>query len=258
MAKYKCTMLIQLSSGNQRVGGWSESLYIDRASMDLALAQVKRLALLRAAILPASAAIIGTRSTLVSNPGMAQSVPQNMPGVSGNPTDVPQMALLLKLFTVEGTQRGYIIRGIPDDYVKLGEYAPDTAFTAAMNSFQRGLTGWLVRARDRANPTLPLISVSDTGVVTTAAAHGLVLGNVISFYRTRNFKQDALKGNFTVDLVPTATTFRVTPWAGQPVTKGAYRRVTDPAFYSILEDSRIQRAVVRKVGKPFFQYAGRS
>lgn len=258
MAFYKVSMLIQLATGNNRVGGWSESLYLDKPDSGAALVAIKTLAVLRAATLPASARIIGTRATLPSNPGLSQAVPQALPGVVGNPNDVPQMALLVKLFTNEGTQRSLILRGIPDDFVKLGDYTPDTAYTAAMNAFLTGLTGYAVRSRDRANPTLPLMSVTAGGLVTTTADHALVVGNSVKFYRTNDSQGRAIKDTFRVSAVTDARTFTVVPWGGVPVLRGAVRKLSAPAFYTILNDSRPQRAVVRKVGKPFFQYVGRS
>jgi hypothetical protein len=247
-------MLFQDATDFPRVGGWSESFYAEGVSAGSAVASAAILGPKRAALLPTQAAIVGARATDPTTPGLSASLVINFPGTATLATDVPQMALLCKLYSVGGPTRQLILRALPDARVVNGEYQPSQAFTSALRVYFTGLNGYYVRGRNRAVPVIDIINVTSGGLLTTTSDVLWAAGDDLKFFRTRDRYGQSIKGNYRITTATDTRHFQLANWGGIEVTKGKVRRV---AFdYYPITNADSGRVIVRKVGKPFFGYVG--
>jgi len=278
MPATKVTLLFGLgtvdASGNAaRSAGWSESYYstLDIASPTLQT-QWTALAQARAGLLPANARIVGSRYQQVDPVGGSRSYDNVYPSNSTAANDLPGMALQWTLRSLTTpNQRSLILRGVPDGRVSQGEYVPTTAFNNALIAFFAQLkANWRFRSIDRAQLPVQIISVSDTGIVTTGAAHGLVAGDtaiVMSAVNTRGVKHTA---EVIVQAPVTATTFAVfvprlkrdeSPTAPfiYSTVRGRVRKkgILYPQIDINTEEIINPTATHRKAGSPFRKFRGR-
>lgn len=261
----KVTMLFTMSTNknntteNQvRVGGWSESWYIDKSPAETRLATIQ-LCIARANLLPAAAAIIGQRYQVVG--GGSSTGGRVFPGGYSPRGDIPQMALLC---TMAGTGvsnvRRFALRGIADLIVTEGEYAPGDIFRGNLDLFSRVLAEqqFRMRGRDLNVSTQTVVSIDNTGLVVTGAASGVAANQRVNFVRTRDIYRRPIKGNYLVDNVLGTTSFHVVGLAGRQTVGGFVRLVQPPVYPLMLGGSFAPgRIVPRKVGRPFNQYRGR-
>lgn len=257
MPTFKLTTLYQSATTSNRVGGWSETVYQTATSLAVAQSAAAAYALFRTPLLPNTSLCVGSRVSQVDSPGVSTSEIFNRPGTAGVLTDAPQMALLIRILSANGSRRNFMMRNLPDARVVSGEYVPVDTFTQVLNAFLSRLTSYQLRTRDKTVPIVSLVGVTDDGLVTTATDFGPVAGGFVEFYRTRDIYGQKIKGRFPIlgTPTPTQTVFKVGNWRGIAVDRGAVRKVV--FTFSNITATQIVRSVVRKVGRPFVGYSGR-
>jgi len=134
----------------QRQAGWSESWYATYGFNDRLVELFKRVMQKRALMLPASAAIVGSRYQEINGDTVGASTSRNIyySGVTGSENDMPQIALkYLVGATGQTNKKILILRGIPDSQVVNGEFSPSNTFRIATAAFLTEIgTGWCFRA----------------------------------------------------------------------------------------------------------------
>lgn len=269
----KMTMLIQHQTNVGgpagalvRLGGWSESWYQPGTN----IAAARTLAVngpgefgggileWRAALLPIGSRIVGQRYQLVDPRGPAQSDAQQYPGSSEDNADVPQMGLLLKVpGTGVGNIRNQILRGLPDVFVRLGEFAPTAAYTGLLQTFFLRLGDWHFRGRDLTQTAFTIISISSVGLVTTQLPHGYAINDRVRILRTLTAAGNVVGELAYVTVVNSATSFTLNVWTHGSSVGGTVRK--EVIIFPQVEDTAISisRVVTRRVGRPFVGYRGR-
>lgn len=272
MAVIKVTSLFELNTVPNpfsvgRVGGWSESWYYTGtiAQAKIAYNGGGGLAALRAALLPAGAAIVGQRYQQVDPPPVGASFSDGRlyPGAAGIISDIPQMALLINVRALVVTRsKLYMLRGVPDDYVKGGEYQPTPPYAAALTSFLNGLATWQFRATDPTLPVIPMTSLNmTTGQGVSAIPNGWAIGETIKFSGLRTVNNPAAPASREVrklTLTPDATHFNIQgSLVGNSYEQGRGQKVV--VIYPFVDpaSTTLNRVVVRKVGRPFDLFRGR-
>jgi len=272
MPHVKATMLFSLTTApdngldNARTGGWSESWYFSGTIAETVTAFTSgagALCPLRAALLPATASIMGQRYQTVDPlpVGAAISRARDFPGRPVLVTDVPQMALLISCVGVAVPNvKHFVMRGVPDENVVGGEFKPVVSYANALELFLAKLGTFKFKGMDS---TVPKIAVSEVntaaGTCTTKVPHNFVVGDRVRFTGLQNSQTvKSFSEERTVISIPTVNTFVfASQLIGFTYTIGFVRKKTtiyipvDPA------NSEVQRATVRKVGRPFDQYVGR-
>jgi len=190
MPIFKTTLLMQLATGTvapnpslRRIGGWSEGFYLNAIDFNSAIGFLNGgrnlpagLCELRAGLLPTSAQIVGQRVQQVSPIGRSQSLNSLWGGGSGMDCDVPQMALLTRIPSATGVHsRQYIIRGIPDQLVIDGEFAPTRDYTRALGRLFGLLSSFSLRTVALAGPANTIATVSSAGVIAFSVARPAAL-----------------------------------------------------------------------------------
>lgn len=264
MAKIKCTMLVQATSGsggagrNERVGGFSESYYSDSNEFAPSIAKFQLLCMQRANLMPSHCDIIGQRYQQVDPVGVSQSGNRVYTGKGREEQDVPTLALLCKAFTTNTSNvRQLILRGLPDDQCHFGNYAPTPAFVTDLTNFVRILgTGWTMRGLKKDNQLSPILSIVEPGLVTTTIAHGLNVDDKVSILRTTQPGGRQIGGVYTVLAAPSAKTFTIA-FSGDLPTKGGKARKYEVIYPPIGLVAAVG-VTNRKVGRSFFPYRGRA
>ena len=280
----KCTLLFQQASGqfsfgvigegfpqtDHRVAGWSESYYYDGPGGADLFARVTGQGLgagstslceARARLLPVQSGIVGQRYQQLDPKGRSQSGASRFPGSSGILNDVPQMALLCKIPTSDGLRiRQLVLRGIPDARVVNGEYQASQQFRADLQNFFNVLSGFSMRSLGLGLTNSKTGSIDASGLFTSSFDLPVyAVGDRIRFENFQNATGQRFFGNSTVKSVgPGPNQLVVQNWTLGALTGGRIFRY-DPS-YPFLDGSlaSISRIVVRKVGRPFDQYRGRS
>lgn len=269
----KMTMLIQHQTNVGgpagalvRLGGWSESWYQPGTNIAAARALAINgpgdfgggILAARAALLPTGSRVVGQRYQLVDPRGPAQSDAQQYPGISEENADVPQMGLLLKVpGTGVGNIRNQILRGLPDIFVRLGEFAPTAPFTALLTTFFLRLGDWYFRGRDLTQTAFTIISISSVGLVTTQLPHGYAVNDRVRILRTLTAAGNVVGMLGYVQAVNSATTFTLNVWTHGSAVGGTVRK--EVIIFPQVQDEgiSISRVVTRRVGRPFVGYRGR-
>lgn len=263
MPRFKCTALFELAtntSGQQvgrRIAGWSESLY-DSASFAQTQRDFRVLCQKRAAMLPIGARIVGQRYQEVDPVGSSQTDANQYPGQLQNTCDLPQVSILTSIGTSSAPNvRRMMLRGIPDDAVREGEYRPIPGFDDALIAYGRELQGFYFYARTLNAPqaTIDHIEANGAGVLESDVV--LTPGMYVRILRSINADGRRVGGRFRVVTGPTPQTFTLQGWPYGDCTKGKLR-VDQVSFLQMSGASfRIVRAVVRKAGRPFGQFSGK-
>jgi hypothetical protein len=272
----KATMLLQEtsnlsnpSSPQHRIGGWSESWYLNTNSFPAAIADMISptvpggpICQARAGILATSAAIVGVRFQAVAPlVGPSQSLAVAFPG-SWSSTIIglqPQIALLCKVPSL-GTPniRRMILRGLPPGVVNDGEFRDPGAFLPAFGVFAQSLSGVQFRGRDLSQPATRIIAISAAGVVTCEAAITVAPLQMVRILRTVNAAGTKIGGRFQVTSVgPGSNVFTLLNWTAGLTALGNVR--PDAIIYPTVDTNNIAigRLITRRVGRPFTQYRGR-
>lgn len=268
MANWKLTMIMQATTlGDvQRIGGWSESVYWDNMNSTV-VRDFLTLCQKRAALLGAQGAVVGQRYQQVNPVGGSSTggniFPSpwpagNIPGTgsTAGSSDLPQVALLCKARASGAANiRNVIIRGLPDDVVFQGRYSPWPAYNTALQDYFRELAGWQFRAHDLTQQRLPITSIDGAGVMILSQPATFAVNDVVSVQRTQGGSKPG--GNFAVATVTSSTQFTLRGWNLGEVTGGQAQKfvVTYPII--VANGITLSRAIVRKVGRPFFAWRGR-
>lgn len=271
MVATKVTLLfnaVTLNSAGQaeRTAGFSESYYstlgINDATLKLNWAN---LAIARANLMPANVSIIGSRYQTVDPVGGSRQYDNKYPPSTTVQNDLPGMALqwTVRSFNTPN-QRSLILRGIPDGRVVNGEYSPAANYAAALVAFFAELTTkWQFRAIDRTVLPVRIIDVV-AGLMTTAGAHGLNVGDIVNVMSTFVGTDPGVKSSYKafVRTVPSATTATLVPTEHVTLptsTGGKVRKVSIIyPFFAITNDEILTpTAIHRKAGAPFKKFRGR-
>lgn len=263
------TNLTQPTSPAHRIGGWSESWYVNSNSIQTAIADFISptvpggpICQARAGLLPSGGAIVGVRFQAISPAvGASQSLAVSFPGSwgSGSATAVPQVALLYKVPSL-GTPniRRMILRGLPSAIIQDGEFRDPGQWQINFPIFAQSLNGIQFRGRDLSQPTYKIIAIAADGTVTCEAAVTVVVNQMVRILRTLNNAGTKIGGRFQVTAVgPGSNVFKISPWIAGSTTLGTVR--PDVIIYPTVDylNISLSRAITRRVGRPFFQYRGR-
>ena len=266
MALFKCTALFSLTTGAtdneqpQRTAGWSESFYSDLASFADIQSNFKELCRLRAKMLPPACKIVGQRYQQVNPVGRAQTSAAIYPGAAGTATDIPQMALFIKLPAASTNNfRPTYLRGLPDARVVLGEFEPSLFFSQALTQWNVRATQFKFRAIDQVTFNYPLFQISQAGVFFTDGAHALVAGDKVSVLRALDDNGNQVGGKFRVIAPITSDSGVVDGWTFGACVGGRIRKnaIIYPQI-GLLDLQQLNgRVVTKKVGAPSAKYRGR-
>jgi hypothetical protein len=280
---YKLTNIFQVTTApvdpaaaNAHTGGWSES-YWTLSPFQTVVAQWNALTSARANLLPIQASSIGWRFQEYSmdknflTPKGTQAGPQRFPGRTGILTDLPQVALQIVTRSNAAPNRSNVVlRCMPDDQMTGGEYGPSPVFKGLVTTFQNllspatpGPVGFL--GRDQSQASVRVLAGSGTDGITIDAvpATGLVVGDYVRFNRIHDSFGRPVIGSFRVTTInpgvpPGSAVITVAGWpSGVVVSKASGTLRRDQLAFFSYKDSRVRRAVVKKVGSPFEKYRGR-
>lgn len=252
------------SSANPHSGGWSESVWLPNpisASDPL----IANFGASRARLLPGESAIIGFRLenyTIFGNkllPGGTSTGKLNLPGIPARLTGQPQDALQLSgQASAAPNTNHFTLRNIPDGVMSYGEYQPDSTYKGFMTTYTSaiafGVFGFI--GRDRSQPSAVVNQIAG-GVVTLAANVGGVANqDFLRLHRVYDNAGNPVKGSYLITAIAgNAYTLQGLP--AQAVGKpSGTARLDKIAFYNI-GSVTVDRAVSRKVGRPFEAYRGR-
>jgi hypothetical protein len=270
----KCTIFMQQTTNTSkpfsaihRVGGWSESYYFGGVDVNACIKAFQTgvggtlgLGPTRANLLANGAAIVGQRFQIVApSIGQSQSSSYTYTPTGSYVADQPQMALLIK---VPGNGvpniRRVILRGIPDQFIVDGEFAPNLDFLNLLGQFLAELSNWQFRGRDLTQPAFKIITIAIDGTVTCEAVPTFAVNQMVRVLRTMNSGGDLVGGRFQVTTTgPSPVAFKLLNWTQGACTGGTVR--ADAIIYPQMAGNlaSIGRAVVKKVGRPFVGYRGR-
>jgi len=265
MPTSKLTMLIEAQTNPQgtlqgsRVGGWSESWYLPFGATAQVLQQFTPLCIARARLLAASARIIGQRIQQVDpTVGASQVASRVFPGQSGLVTDVPQMAVIVKIPST-GTPniRQWLMRGLPDARVSSGEFDPAAKFTTDFTSFAAALEGYLFRGKNFLADQAEINYIDGTGQCFTNNPIVVTVGSLVDIMRTIDEEGNSVSGRFQVETVTSSTQFKLRRWDAIQTVGGKVRK-HEMTFLNIsVANITMGRVTLKKVGRPFTSYRGR-
>ena len=263
----KCTMLLQLNTtpadlgvASGRIAGWSESWYYD-GTVAAAKTNFELLCRHRAGGLPTSAAVIGQRYQTIGGGSVTHNV--RSPGNSGVTNDAPQMGVLCKMpGSGVANIRRMTFRGIPDAWITGGELNGAAGFNAWFNLMARRIAGdgWRFRGRDLARPTARIASIA-ARVLTLTDALAFGVGDYLQLRDVRTTTGRSVSGLYQVEATTGATnaTLRGFPATSTVELNGfASLNVIIYPTFAAAGEMQVVRSVVKKVGRPFDQYRGRS
>lgn len=268
---FKVTIIFELRTGTpstrSRLGGWTESHYIQ---VDDATEAARRVQVgtglfgsildARAALLPASSQIVGFKLQDVGPPvGRMYAIELIRPGKVGNPTDVPQMSVYLRVPTLGRVNVGkQELRGIPDGQVTFGAFTPDDAYKGSMTAYIRTLGAYQIRCVDFTQPSFLVKTISALGVATaTVNPLGFVVGDNVRVLRAQTASGRVGTETFITAIGGLGREFTLNYWPFGAATGGRIRK--QAIVYAPIDfaSTQPQRVSLRKVGRPFLEYRGR-
>lgn len=258
----KATWLFNGRSGvdvDSSVFGWSESWYTGRAGADLEAA-MDAISLVRAAILASGSFIVGYR--ISTGPGQAYVIRKSFkPPFANDGCNLPVDSALCQVNIVGSNNlKRFWLHNLPDSWINQATIAPDRIPFVRLTVKAYCDAGFGVRIQNQANAQIGVLSIDNTGLVTTIAAHGLAVGNECSFLRCSDINGRTIRGQWIVTTVPSATTFTVAHWPNLTVARSGKVRLTSFLYNNAVYpgDRSVIRGGSRKVGRPFFQSRGRA
>lgn len=270
MATYKATMILSGVTGDQADGpglqtesGWSESWYKDGtlAQVRTAMEVDNGLAQRRANLFPQNYLVAGLRYTQVVPPGASISIDKVFPGQLEVASDFPNLAYKFRVLASNLlNSRSVILRSVPDAAVVFGRYKPSVNRDTALTNFQSELAGWQFKAQDLSFNTFKILSINNTGLVTTKLPSGIAPGQEVTILRSHNSTTTALvHGIFGVLAVPSATTIQLAgDWTLGACVGGTIRRYA--IIYPSIQFTEYVTPNItsKKVGRPFDLFRGRA
>lgn len=157
------------------------------------------------------------------------------------------------------TRKALFLRGIPDELVIGGAFPPDPVWITRFNSYKNSVTtgGFAIKKLGTtALPPVPILNVSNAGIVETSTAHGFLKGQRVHMTGVKVDPKVAF--SFVIIDPITTFTFAIADWAPRgnvfPI-KGFVRRAVYepvPIISGIWE-----RVVKKSTGRPFDSPVGR-
>lgn len=245
-------------------GGWSESHWsnvVGTIAVDCAT-----LAQARARLLPAEVSIIGYRVenfTVTGNkltPNGTSSGRFQYPGSNGRNLNLPQDGVLMSGSTSGAPNANrFNLRGLPDSIIQKGEYQPDPAFKGGMTNYVNTLINaqWGFLGRIKTTPSARVNSIAAGVVTLNGPVGGVANVDYLRLNRVYDNNGNPVKGTFLItDITGNAYTVQGLGATAVGAPSGS-ARIDALAFY-IYNKVVPNRAVVRKIGRPFEQYRGRA
>jgi len=268
----QCRLKLQITTravvrahASSHTGGWSEGFWYNGvlASGDN---KIKALAEARAMLLPGEGTCTGFRLgsyEILRNkliPKGSATGKFNLPGVAGNVTDIPQMALALSCVAPNVPNASKIkLAGIPDNIAFAGEYQPTPEFLDYFNVFRERVVsdGWGFIGRDMTIGSARVLSLN-ANLLTTDGLLGAIVGDYVRFNRVFDSFGRPVSGAFRITAIHPANEYTLAG-AGQftvSEASGTVRR-DELAFYDI-SGIHTGRIGTRKIGRPSEAYRGRA
>jgi len=277
MADYKVVMLLQQRTtptrssqtlqyaGSSRTAGWSESFYVANTSIAALQVMLKGprtaptvppILPARATCLPQAAQVLGAR-VYESGVGRGTFLAATYPG-TWTLADVPSSALLCQTTSTASINvRRFTMRGIPDDQVQEGEFAPTPEYVTQIKTYFDSLTGTAFRGR-LPSPTFEIFDITENGLATLRTPHAFNLGQFVTVYNSVTEEGNRRGGEYRISAVgPTNTQLTLQGWLWGATTGGT---LTQPVYGLVPVEMGATSAVRisgHKVGRPFFGYRGR-
>jgi hypothetical protein len=251
-----------------RASGWSETWYSDYGfNNEVLYTNLGRWATRRAALLGIGASIVGFRVSQVDPTGPTYTRKKLWAGTSGLPADNPEQALVGMFGSENGKNRRQIVlRGVPDERVKYGEYHKTDDFDKALRDFLTEVsTNWKFKGKKHTIAPVQLLGVvgRNPSVIITKDPHGIIAPSYVQIWRT-NTPERRQQGIQSVRVTVTdANTLSMASTPArflEPSEGGQLRRVEGmeliPVFYNSLS---LDQLTVGKhdTGRPFFLQRGR-
>jgi len=244
--------------GDSHAFGFTESIWRNGMTVQQTVTYLRtHLGPARANLLPANVKLTG--ATLYGqNGGRGVDVPLGFAGSFGTTDQVNVGVLLETRHDTAIAQRRWWIHCIPDELVRLGEFAPTLFDSATFRNYldKMSLGDWL--GIDQ-NDLSTIMTVDETGLVTLAGNSPFAVGQWLRVNRTFTEAKQKRGGRFMVESVgPLLTQFKFASWTLGKTTGGLVYRPTY-SFYNIGggDGPYIVRAGTRRVGRPFALYRGR-
>lgn len=263
MAATKLTAVLEMTTGLdntatiRRTGGWTESVYWTTGLTTDLRNDFERFCMARATVLPGAARVVGQRYQQVDPIGATQTGGRVFPGNPNYATDIPQMALLLRLPASDYPNIAKKkIACIPDQFIVNGEYKPDPGFEGKMNDLLAQFSLWKFRATNLSPVTYPIFSIAADGSVVTTVTHTFVAGNIVTISKALGPYGVFFNGQFVVTAPITATTFKLADWLNVPTTGGKASLPT-VLYPRIAPGGVVNRVTTRKIGRPSTGFVGR-
>lgn len=254
----------------ERTTGWSEYWWSNNAPAGALVellgprAQGRRpLLSARAGILSSNASIIGVR--LYEEDGRGSLLNVRFKGSAGT-TDIPKVGILCKAASTTGQVRSWIVRGIPDDWVKGGEFAPDQSVVSRFLAYFEGVRGFGFGHTARANEVDlfsidPVAGTTDgSAVVTTKTGHFFIVGDKVRISRAYEPVCERFRGgNFRVTALIDADSFAIKKWPEtKPTINGsAWKKAFGQVWIGAESVLTATTATTQETGRPFAAFVGR-
>lgn len=271
MAIQKGTILMQLTTSppdrttaSPHTGGWSESFWagaVYPATDQFWLELIRT----RQNLLPTQASIVGYRFgvyTIVGNrlsPGGSSTGRLQKPGQASLETDMPNVALMMAGTTAGAPNSSrFTVKCIPDDMVKFGEYQPNSSFKRSVTAFQTALIngGFGFLGRDLTLPVQRVLSIANN-VITLTGVVGAVIGtDSIRLLNVKDVNGKPVQGAFRTTAI-NGFAYTVIGLTGVTAGESGSARVERPKVF-LFNGLAANRAVVRKIGRPFEGYRGKA
>ncbi len=266
----KYSLLLQLNTvptdltwASPHIAGWSETIW-DNNSVP-APSFIRNLALRRAAFLPRSARLIGYRAQVfqISGnqlvPGGTSAATFGFPGHPTYVTDLPQMAISVKATATGKTNtRKFDLRAIPDAQFTGGEFQPDSPFLSFLNDYLSYLNtaSWWFPGRDLTQASVRVLTVAAKVLTTDGPIAGAVVGDFVRLLKVKDSNNQPVKGVFNIVAIA-GNTYTLNGIDASVVVVNSGRARLDRVVMCQIARADVDRAVVKKVGRPFEQYRGR-
>jgi len=277
MPHYKYTFMFQMTTNPAfrnaaipHTSGWSESFWSAIEPADIQR-EWHEVGLKRAAFLPKQAAIVGFRSQrfdIAGNkliPGGAQSGAYLYQSSPRWECDQPQATLHIS-GRAQGTQNtaSLYCRGIPDDFIDGGEFAPFDDFQTRLNMYFRALqtanAGFI--GRNLQNGAVRVVSlvdgqgIADSVLTTQDPIPGAAVNLNIRLNRVYDVLKRPVQGSYVISAI-NGNAYSLRGLKGHTVTTPSGLVRLDSLAFQQFGAFAVGRITVRKVGSPFEKYRGR-
>jgi len=277
MVVYRYSNLFQLTTVAQNpnvasahMAGWSEGFWLN-ANPSTQMPALRNVAQARAAFLPKQAAIVGYRIQSYDISGNKLTPIGSTAGsyrFGGSPRwdcDQPQVTLRASGSTAGGPNAAALyMRGIPDDWVAQGEYAPfDDTNTLLQFYYDRLIAvaaGFI--GRNLSVGGQRVFNIADNGPGAGSVINmqgpiaGLALGDFVRFVRVVADNKAPVEGTFAVSNI-NVNAITVRGLQGVVLTRPSGTCRKDSLTFLAWNRIETKRITTKRVGAPFEKYRGR-